>query len=75
MPELIDFLERMGQDSRLRHAGPARLDAELASIGINGETRTALLNGDTAALESILGATPNVCCLVVGPDDDDPPRG
>lgn len=68
MPELVDLLERVGKDARLRHASRAQLDNELASAGIDAGARTALLDGDTARLEALLGASPNVCCMVYAAD-------
>lgn len=70
MPETIDFLERMGEDARLRHASRDELESELVRIGINADARTALLNDDNTQLTALLGANANTCCVLQLPDSE-----
>jgi len=71
MSNVIDFLERMGQDAQLRHASQDEIELVLAGAKIDPELRVAILAGDQARLEIMLGHV-NVCCLVQpGKDDDD----
>lgn len=69
MTQLIDALERMGQDSSLQHADRAQLDSRLAAMGIEDDARAVLLDGHPTQLENLLGASPNTCCLIVTADD------
>lgn len=71
MTDTIDFLEQLGRNARLRHAPTVDMKQALAGAGIDPRLRDALLAGDTFRLGALLGAQPNVCCLVVKPDQDD----
>lgn len=71
MPNLIDFLEILGQDARLRYANKAAVEQELARAGIEPALRAALLGDDPRLLEKLLGARTNVCCVVHAPEDDE----
>jgi hypothetical protein len=72
MTDAIEFLEQLGRNARLRHAPAAELERELAATGIDPELRSALLASDEPRLASLLGAQPNVCCLIVKPDPAKP---
>jgi hypothetical protein len=78
MSDVIDFIERLGQDSTLRDASHQMLDRVLSEAQVSPEMRIALARGDQRLLESLLGATTNVCCLVNAPlgeeDEDVKPR-
>lgn len=63
MSDVIDFLEKMGQDSALRHAPRAQLEGALADAGLSAQIRAALASRDTGALAALLGSG-NVCCLI-----------
>ena len=63
MSDVIDFLEKLGQDSTLRHASRAELDGALTQARLNPQVRAALASGDARALELLLSAG-NVCCLI-----------
>jgi hypothetical protein len=71
MTDPIDFLEQLGRNARLRHAPAAELERVLAASGIAPELRSALLSDDALRLGELLGARPNVCCLVEKPDEED----
>jgi hypothetical protein len=72
MTDAIDFLEQLGRNARLRRAATAELERELAATGIDPELRSALLVNDEPRLAALLGAQPNVCCLIVKPDPAKP---
>jgi hypothetical protein len=71
MTDAIDFLEQLGRNARLRHAPTVKLKQALAGARIDPRLRDALLADDTSRLGALLGAQPNVCCLVEKPDQED----
>ena len=72
MMDVIEFLDQLGRNARLRQASPVELERALAANGISAELRSALLAGDEPRLSELLGAQPNVCCLIVKPDPAQP---
>ena len=78
MSDVIDFIERLGQDSALRYASAQAVDRVLSEAQVSPEMRVALAGRDQRLLESLLGATTNVCCVVHAPlgeeDKDEKPR-
>ena len=72
MTDAIDFLEQLGRNARLRHAPATDLQRVLAASGIDPGVRNALLADDTVRLGELLGAQPNICCLIVKPDPAQP---
>ena len=64
MSNVIDFLQRLGQDANLRHATRTELALALAEAGIDPALREALLGSDQRKLESLLGADTNVCAMI-----------
>ncbi|HWK50073.1 MAG TPA: hypothetical protein VNR40_09305, partial [Steroidobacter sp.] len=64
MSNIIEFLEQLGQDSRLRNATGLELQAALAQAGIEPAVHAALAGADRHSLETQAGAATNVCCLV-----------
>ena len=72
MTDAIEFLDQLGRNARLRHAAPAELEQAIAAADIDPELRSALLADDPLRLSALLGAQPNVCCLVVKPDPAQP---
>ncbi len=69
MSDLIAFLERMGADSQLRFAAEPALEEALAGAGVAPSARSAVLSGDQLRLESLVGASKNICNLVNFPED------
>jgi hypothetical protein len=67
MSDVIDFLERMGQDSAMRHAS---LDSVLAQAPVSPQVRAALASRDTQALMALVGSD-NVCCMVFVPLEEE----
>jgi len=75
MSNVIDFLERLGQDSQLRHATGIELEQALTRAGIEPAVRTAMLGSDRGLLESLIGSTPNICCMINVPQEQDDEGG
>jgi hypothetical protein len=71
MGNVIDFLERLGQDAQLRYATGGEVDEALQQAQIDPAVRAAILADDRHQLEALLGAQPNVCCMVHVPDDEE----
>jgi len=63
MFDVIDFLERMGQDAQLRHASQDEVELALTSAEIDPELRVAILARDEQGLQALLGQDP-FCCLI-----------
>lgn len=74
MSNVIDFLDRMGSDSRLRHADAAVLAAALQQANLDPELQAAVLAGDQQRLEAVLGARTNVICGLSPAEPDDAPE-
>ena len=72
MTDVIEFLDQLGRNARLRHAAPGELEQAIAAAGIEPGLRSALLADDALRLGELLGAQPNVCCLIVKPDPAQP---
>lgn len=73
MSVIISLLEKMGQNSALRYASAEQL-AELMA-GTDPVLVAAVIEGDQAKLEAILGARTNVVCGVhpaEDPEEDEP---
>jgi hypothetical protein len=68
---VIDFLERFGQDADLRCATAEEMERALRSAGIAPELRAAILGKDQQALTALVGAIPNVCCLIHKEDEEE----
>ena len=72
MSNVIDFLQRLGQDADLRHAPRTALEVALAEADIDPALREALLGADQRKLETLLGADTNVCAMISpGKKEDD----
>ena len=69
MPDIIEFLERLGQDASLRHAPAAVIEQALRDARIEPRLRSALLRGNQAEVEAVLGVN-NVCCMIFAPTPD-----
>ncbi|HEY6926723.1 MAG TPA: hypothetical protein VI653_24775 [Steroidobacteraceae bacterium] len=69
MPDVIEFLERLGGDASLRHAPMRVLEQALCDARIEPQLRAALMCGNQAEVEAVLGAN-NVCCMVFAPSPD-----
>jgi hypothetical protein len=63
MSNVIDFLEMIGQDARLRHASQNEMKLALANVQMDSGLQAAILAKDQPQLEALLGVS-NTCCLV-----------
>jgi hypothetical protein len=71
MSNVIDFLEKWGQDSQLRYATSAELEQALLRAGIEPAGRAAIFGADRCALESLLGARSRVVCAIYAPEEEE----
>lgn len=62
MSNVIDFLEMIGQDARLRHASRDEIKLALAGMQVDSDLQAAILDKDQPQLEALIGAG-NVCCM------------
>lgn len=63
MFDVIDFLERVGQDAQLRHASQDEVGLALSGAEVDTELRVAILARDGQELRALLGQDP-FCCLI-----------
>jgi hypothetical protein len=71
MSDLIDVIEQCGRDAQWRHATDEAREAVLMEAGLEPDVRTAMLMADQGALESLLGATHNICCMINAPEEEE----
>jgi hypothetical protein len=64
MSDIIDLLERIGQDSALRYASPSQLEKVLCELQVSPELRAALATAHRGS------ANTNVCCMINAPIED-----
>ena len=68
----ITLLETIGADANLANASAAQLGESLEDAGLEPALRSALLQGDPAALRELLRAPDIVCCLIdPGKEDEE----
>jgi len=71
MSNVIDVIEQWGGDAQWRHASDEAREAALIQAGFEPGLRAAVLGQDASALESMIGATHNICCLVNHPEEEE----
>lgn len=71
MSNLIDVIEQWGRDAQWRHATDEAREAALIEAGLESDVRTAMLGADPGVLESLLGATHNICCMINAPEEEE----
>ena len=71
MLNVIDFLERFGQDAGLRYATGEVVADALQQAGIEPALQAAILAKDQRTLEALLGSDTNVCCLIHKDDEEE----
>jgi len=74
MFNVLEFLERVGRDSQLRHAPASELANTIRQESLDPELRDALLARDQQRLEQLLGARTNVVCGMAPAEDDAPDK-
>ena len=72
MSKVINFLERMGQDSQLRSACAEDFEKAVTDAALDPALQHALVSGNQSELERLLGASVNVCCMIQAVNDDEP---
>lgn len=70
MSNVIDFVERMGQDAQLRHASMGDVELALVQAQLDPEIRAAILARDQEKLELLLGGG-NVCCALCPAEEEE----
>jgi len=70
MSNVIDVIEQWGGDAQWRHATDEAREAALIEAGFEPQVRAAVLGADPGVLESLLGATHNICCMVNAPEEE-----
>jgi hypothetical protein len=68
MSDVIDFLERMGQDAQLRDASQEEVELALADAEIESSMRSAILGRDTTGVQALLGQVPMF--IIVMPSEE-----
>lgn len=71
MSNVVDFLQKAGEDSQLRYAGCGGLEQALAQANIAPALREALLNGDSTSLAALLGSRQEMCGIIYAPQDQE----
>lgn len=69
MSNVVDFLQRAGEDSQLRYSG---IEQALLQANISPPLREALLNEDAARLSALLGSRLDMCGVIYAPQDEEP---
>lgn len=64
MSNVIDFLERMGQDAELRYGARAKVAMALGNEDIESALQELILDGDDVKLADALGQG-TMCCLLL----------
>ncbi|SFS16734.1 hypothetical protein SAMN05216570_3370 [Dyella sp. OK004] len=65
MSDVINFLERMGQDAELRYASQDTIGTALADAQIEPQQRSAVLASDPERLRALLGHEPLFATLMM----------
>ena len=71
MSNVIDFLERVGQDARLRQDLHGEVALALANEEIDPELRAAILSKDQPWIDACLGQGQLCCLLVPGEENEE----
>ncbi|MBL8268282.1 hypothetical protein [Steroidobacter sp.] len=72
MSNVVDWLARIGQSSRLQALSGEQLAQELARAGLEPAVQAAIVQQRRHQLEQLIGASKNVCCLIHAPQDEEP---
>ncbi len=70
MSNVIAFLERMGQDARLRQGSPAEVEFALEGEQLDPVVRAAILAGDQSALNAALDREV-LCCMLFPAEEEE----
>ena len=72
MSNIVEFLEKVGQDCDLRTANPQAWQKTLTEQKLSPQMHAALLGRDQHALSALLGARNNVVCAVFPAREPEP---
>ncbi|WP_394174233.1 hypothetical protein [Thalassotalea litorea] len=64
MSNVIQLLERLGEQANLSSHTLENLQKQMADCGLSELSQEAILNGNAQALESLLNLSPNLCNIV-----------
>ncbi|MEO9078714.1 MAG: hypothetical protein ABI268_05320 [Rhodanobacter sp.] len=70
MFNVIEFLERVGQDALLRQNSQGEVALALANEEVDAEFRAAILSKDQPWLEKLLGQGPHCCALFPAEEEE-----
>ena len=70
MSDVIDLLEKMGQDAQWRGASPAVIETALNEAGVASDLRAAIVAEDQDGLQALLGISPICGMYLPGKDDE-----
>lgn len=71
MLNVIEFLERAGQDAQLRHASKDDVELALANTKIDPGVREAILAKDQSRLQALLECAPLLSMQFPGKEDEE----
>ena len=66
----MQVLEQLGQDANLQT--PENIESHVTSAELDNELTEVLINKDVTSLERSLDICPDIVCIVVAPDNDEP---
>lgn len=71
MSNVIQLLERLGEEANLSDHTLENLKQQMQDLELSELTQKAILEGDSSALESLLNLAPIICGIVAEEDEDD----
>lgn len=71
MTDVIEFLERMGQDAQLRHGSQNDIELAMTEATMAPELKLALLAKNQAKLEMLLGQLPLCAIFLPGKEEEE----
>lgn len=75
MKDVIDILERMGADAGLRDAPRQELEQALEAEQVEAAVRAAMLSGDRAELQRLMGAEAQFSVIMPAEGEEAPADG
>jgi len=70
MTEVIDVLATIGQDAALQT--PSALEKFVEQSELSAELQESLITGDTITIKRQLDVCPDIVCVILAPEDDEP---
>ncbi|QDP00432.1 hypothetical protein [Thalassotalea sp. PS06] len=72
MSNVIQLLERLGEDANLSDHTLENLKQQMQDLELSEVTQKAILEGDANALETLMNLSPIVCGIIIEDDEDSP---